>query len=126
MASGRPPNAATPHRGRYVLDGEIITTGADVTVVARLEDRATGASVWSDRMRVRADQLFSVEDVITERVVEALRLRLAAAEQERLRRRYTSNSAAYGEYLAWSRRPRQVHPRGHPERHRGVRSCAAA
>ena len=84
---------------RYVLDGEIIITGPDVTVLARLQDVEIGATVWSDRMRVRADQLFSVEDVITERVVAALRLRLAAAEQDRLRRRYTSNSAAYGEYL---------------------------
>jgi DNA-binding winged helix-turn-helix (wHTH) protein/TolB-like protein len=97
-SSGR-ADAAKPHGVRYVLDGEIIITGPDVTVLARLQDVEIGASVWSDRMRVRADQLFSVEDVITERVVAALRLRLAAAEQDRLRRRYTSNSAAYAEYL---------------------------
>ena len=48
---------------------------------------------------MRADELFSLEDVIAERVVDALRLRLAAAEQERLRTRYTGNSEAYGDYL---------------------------
>ena len=48
---------------------------------------------------MRRDELFSFEDVIAERVVAALRVRLAAGEQERLRRRYTSNSAAYSEYL---------------------------
>ena len=84
---------------RYILDGEIIVTATDVTVLARLQDVARGATVWSDRIGVRADQLFSVEDVITERVVAALQLRLAAAEQDRLRRRYTSNSSAYGAYL---------------------------
>jgi len=98
-ASSRRADAAKPQGVRYVLDGEIIITGPDVTVLSRLQDVEMGASVWSDRMRVRADQLFSVEDVITERVVAALRLRLAAAEQDRLRRRYTSNSAAYAEYL---------------------------
>jgi DNA-binding winged helix-turn-helix (wHTH) protein/TolB-like protein len=99
--SVRSPTTGTakPHGVRFVLDGEIIITGPDVTVLARLQDLDMGASVWSDRMRVRADQLFSVEDVITERVVAALRLRLAAADQDRLRRRYTGNSAAYGEYL---------------------------
>jgi DNA-binding winged helix-turn-helix (wHTH) protein/tetratricopeptide (TPR) repeat protein len=84
---------------RYLLDGEITVTATDVIVLARLQDVARGATVWSDRIRVRADQLFSVEDVITERVVAALQLRLAAADQDRLRRRYTSNTSAYSAYL---------------------------
>ena len=83
----------------HVIDGEIMIAGADVTVFARLQDVARGVTVWSDRVPCSADQLFSVEDVIAERVAEALRLRLAAGEQERLRRRYTSNSEAYLDYL---------------------------
>ena len=83
----------------HVIDGEIMIAGTDVTLFARLQDVARGATVWSDRVTVHADQLFSAEDVIAERVVEALRLRLAAGEQERLRRRYTSNGEAYLEYL---------------------------
>ena len=83
----------------HVLDGEIMIAGTDITVLARLQDVARGVTVWSDRVGVRADQLFSVEDVIAERVIAALRLRLAATEQERLRRRYTSNSEAYLEYV---------------------------
>jgi tetratricopeptide (TPR) repeat protein len=55
--------------------------------------------VWSERIRVRSDALFDAEAVIAERVLGALRLRLAAAEQDRLRRRYTSDSAAYRLYL---------------------------
>ena len=83
----------------HVLDGEIVTDGAAITVLARLQDVAKRTTVWSERIVVRTDQLFSVEDAIAERVVSALRLRLAAAEQDRLRRRYTSNSEAYLEYL---------------------------
>jgi DNA-binding winged helix-turn-helix (wHTH) protein/tetratricopeptide (TPR) repeat protein len=83
----------------HVLEGEITIAGTDVTVLARLEEVARRVTVWSDRVGVRADELFSVEDVIAERVIAALRLRLAATEQERLRRRYTSNSQAYVEYL---------------------------
>ena len=85
--------------GALTLRGEISTTGSDVIVRARIEDPSRGASVWSERFTVRADQLFSVEDVVAERVVDALNLRLAAADQERLRRRYTSNTAAYEDYL---------------------------
>jgi DNA-binding winged helix-turn-helix (wHTH) protein/tetratricopeptide (TPR) repeat protein len=83
----------------HVLDGEITIAGSDVTVLARLQDVTGGVTVWSGRVGVRADELFSAEDVIAERVVAALRLRLVASEQERLRRRYTSNSEAYLEYL---------------------------
>jgi len=82
----------------HTLEGEIGVTGAHVDVVARLHD-ANGRAIWSERIQVRRDELFSLEDVIAERVVAALRVRLAAGEQERLRRRYTSNSAAYSEYL---------------------------
>lgn len=83
----------------HLLDGEIVTDGATITVLARLQDVATRTTAWSERIVVRTDELFNVEDAIAERVVSALRLRLAAAEQDRLRRRYTSNSEAYVEYL---------------------------
>ena len=83
----------------HILNGDLVTNGAVITVVARLQDVAKAETVWSERIVVRADQLFSVEDAIAERVVSALRLRLAAAEQDRLRRRYTNNSEAYLEYL---------------------------
>ena len=82
-----------------VLRGEITRSGADLVVISRLEDSTGGSVIWSDRFSVRADRLFSIEDVLAERVVGALNLRLAAADQERLRRRYTSHTAAYEHYL---------------------------
>ncbi|HUE84572.1 MAG TPA: winged helix-turn-helix domain-containing protein [Vicinamibacterales bacterium] len=84
--------------GAVSLEGDISASGADLTVVAHLKG-ATGATLWSERFRARADELFSVENVIAERVVAALNLQLAAAEQDRLLRRYTSNTAAYEEYI---------------------------
>lgn len=87
-----------PSGATLALDGEIAVDGPKVEVVARLRD-STGTTVWSDRIGVRSDELYQVEDVIAERVIAALQLRLAATEQERLRRRYTNNGAAYNEYL---------------------------
>ena len=83
----------------HVLSGEVTSEGADVVVVARLADAGAGVTLWVERVRVQPGALFNAENVIAERVVAALRLRLAAAEQDRLRRRYTGNGAAYGEYL---------------------------
>ena len=87
-----------PRGATHALDGDIAVTDTQVAVVARLHD-VSGATVWSERIDVRSDQLFSLEDVIAERVASALRLRLAAAEQDRLRRRYTRDGAAYGDYI---------------------------
>ena len=91
-------NDPWPSGATLALDGEIAVNGPQIEVIARLRD-SSGTSVWSDRIGVRSDELFQVEDVIADRVVAALHLRLAATEQERLRRRYTSNAAAYKEYL---------------------------
>jgi DNA-binding winged helix-turn-helix (wHTH) protein/TolB-like protein len=83
----------------FALSGEVSQTGSEMVVSARLADVATGATTWSEQFRVHTDELFSVEDVVAERVVAALSLRRAAGEQARLRRRYTSNAAAYEAYL---------------------------
>ena len=82
----------------HVLSGEVTSEGADVVVVAG-SPMPVPAYALGGRVRVQPGALFNAENVIAERVVAALRLRLAAAEQDRLRRRYTGNGAAYGEYL---------------------------
>jgi DNA-binding winged helix-turn-helix (wHTH) protein/TolB-like protein len=92
-------DAARSSGATLVIDGEITATPANVTVRTQLKDIVTGATVWSERFSEHPDELFNVEDVIAERVASALSLRLAAAEQDRLRRRYTSNTEAYRDYL---------------------------
>jgi adenylate cyclase len=82
-----------------VLSGEVLRQGDDITVLAKLERVATGGVVWNERFQLRATELYSLENVIAERVVNALDLNIAAAEQDRLRRRYTGNVAAYQDYL---------------------------
>ena len=82
-----------------VLSGEVFRHNDEVTVVARLESVLTAATVWTEKFRLRAGELHNFENVVAERVADALDLRLAAAEQERLRRRYTDNPAAYEDYL---------------------------
>lgn len=95
---GNAAKVSWPSGATLTLDGEIAVNGPEVEVLVRLRD-SNGTTVWSDRIAVRSDELFQVEDVIAERVVAALDLRLAVAEQERLRRLYTSNATAYREYL---------------------------
>ena len=83
-----------------VLDGHIQRAGDVVRLTVQLTDVRTGSPVWAETFDQRAETLFQLEDAIAERVAGALRLRLAAAEQQRLRRRYTENAQAYAWYLA--------------------------
>ena len=82
-----------------ILGGEVSRSGDELAVVTELTEVASGTRTWSGRFRVRTNDLFSIENVVAERVVLALELRVAAAEQDRLRRRYTQNAAAYEDYL---------------------------
>ena len=84
--------------GTLTLAGDIEKAGDDVVVNTQLRD-AAGGVLWSDRLQIRARELFSIENVVAGRVVDALNLQLAAREQDRLRRRYTDDAAAYEQYL---------------------------
>lgn len=99
-----PPRAGTPADAprpdvTQVLTGDLRQSGSAVTVLVRLADVSPERTVWSERIHLRADELFSVENVVAERVVDALRLRLAADEHDRLRRQPVVSPAAYEDYL---------------------------
>ena len=83
-----------------VLEGHIRRGGDTVRVTVQLTEIEAGAPVWAQTFDQPSSELFKLEDAIAERVAAALRLQLAAVEQERLRRRYTANGAAYQAYLS--------------------------
>jgi DNA-binding winged helix-turn-helix (wHTH) protein/TolB-like protein len=83
-----------------ILEGHIQRTADTVRVTVQLIDVHSGSPVWAEMFDQRAAEVFRLEDAIAERVASALRLRLAAADQQRLRRRYTTNAAAYAAYTA--------------------------
>ena len=83
-----------------VLDGSIRTSGDRIRVTAQLIDVASGTPLWADKFdsQLTAD-VFAVEDVISERVAEALLLELTREERQRLRKRQTVSIEAYQLYL---------------------------
>jgi DNA-binding winged helix-turn-helix (wHTH) protein/TolB-like protein len=82
-----------------ILEGHIQREGDTVRVTAQLTDLQTGSPVWAQTFDQQTGELFRLEDAIAQRVADALRLRLAAAEQRRLQRRYTQNALAYAAYV---------------------------
>jgi DNA-binding winged helix-turn-helix (wHTH) protein/TolB-like protein len=95
---GRDSSQVLPASGA-VLDGEIVRLDDGVVVTARLQGVTDRRVTWSERISARPDALFNLEDTVAARVAAALSLRIAAADQERLRRRYTGDPVAYEDYL---------------------------
>lgn len=82
-----------------VLDGSIQRSGDGMRVTARLTSVADGASLWVGTFDERFTDVFTVQDAISERVADALRLRLSTEARRGLTKRYTDNPGAYELYL---------------------------
>ncbi len=69
---------------RYVLEGSVRRVGDEVRINAQLIDATTGGHVWAERYDRKLDNIFAVQNAITERIVQALELHLTDTEQEHI------------------------------------------
>jgi len=79
----------------WVLEGSVRRAGNRVRITAQLIDTATGGHLWAERFDRDLSDLFAVQDDVTSRIVEALKIALSPAEKARLADGGTSNIAAY-------------------------------
>jgi serine/threonine protein kinase/tetratricopeptide (TPR) repeat protein len=82
-----------------VLSAGFIHVGERFRVNAQLLDVTKGEIIWSDRIDASADDIIAVQDEITQRIVDGLRLELSPDEQAGLAQPATVNAEAYQEYL---------------------------
>jgi serine/threonine protein kinase/tetratricopeptide (TPR) repeat protein len=84
---------------RAVLSGKIMQRGGSLRVGAELVDVATGSQLWGAQYDRKPDDIFVVEDDISNEISGKLRLQLTGAEKTRLTKRHTEDAEAYGLYL---------------------------
>jgi eukaryotic-like serine/threonine-protein kinase len=73
---------------------------ADTLVIrAELVDVIDGSQIWGEQFRRKLDDLFTIDQEISQEICEHLRVKLNEDERERLARRYTENASAYQSYL---------------------------
>ena len=82
-----------------MLDGKIQRSGDNLRLTVQLVNVKDGRPLWADQYDEKFTDLFKVEDSISQRVAQALTLKLSASEQQRLSKRPTENAEAYEEYL---------------------------
>ncbi|MBP1699486.1 MAG: guanylyl cyclase, partial [Deltaproteobacteria bacterium] len=94
---------------RYVLEGSVRRSGAEVRVNAQLIDATTGGHVWADRYDGDLKNIFAFQDKVTRNVVTALAVELTKDDRERVARRGTGNVQAYDIFLkGWQHYLRQT------------------
>jgi adenylate cyclase len=80
---------------RSVLEGSIRRAGNRVRITAQLIDATNGAHLWGDRYDRDLTDIFAVQDDVTRRIVDALKVTLSPAESARLTDSGTSSIDAY-------------------------------
>ena len=90
---------------RYVLEGGVQRSGSRVRITAQLVDATTGYHIWAERYDREVNDIFALQDEVTQRIVSAMAVKLTEAEKRRLGRPPTGNPEAYDLVL-----------RGHEER----------
>ena len=84
---------------RHVLEGSVQKAGNRVRINVQLIDAPTGGHVWAERYDRELEDIFALQDEITQKIVFALKVTLTPEEQERLRRYPTANLEAYDAFL---------------------------
>jgi adenylate cyclase len=84
---------------RYLLEGSVRKAGGRVRITAQLVDATTAGHVWAERYDRDLEDIFALQDEVTQEIVGALRVRLTQGERERPRRAPTNNLEAYEYYL---------------------------
>lgn len=64
----------------HVLDGGVRKDGDRIRITARLIETAAGRQIWAERYDRTIDDIFAVQDEITERIVQALDIKLVSGE----------------------------------------------
>jgi adenylate cyclase len=80
---------------RYVLEGSVRKASNRVRITAQLIDATTGHHVWADRYDRGLEDIFAVQDEITQNITGALAPGIVAAEVQRAQ---SKNSAELGQW----------------------------
>ena len=84
---------------RYVLEGSVRRAANRVRITGQLVDAATGGHLWAQRYEGALDNIFELQDRITESIVGAIAPQLERAEIERAERKPTGSLDAYDYFL---------------------------
>ena len=85
---------------QFVVEGSVRKAGNRVRVTVQLIDAATDHHLWAERYDRDLEDIFAIQDEVTQAIVAILPGRIEAATRERAEQKPTDNMAAYECVLA--------------------------
>jgi adenylate cyclase len=93
------PKVARELKVSHVLEGSVRKVGGRVRITAELIDGSTNQHVWAERYDRDLNDIFALQDEISEAIVGALKLRLLPEERRAIGQRGTNSIDAYNFFL---------------------------
>jgi adenylate cyclase len=93
------PKVARELKVSHVLEGSVRKAGGKVRITAQLIDGATNDHIWAERYDRDLNDIFALQDEISEAIVKALKLKLLPEEKKAIEQRGTNSVEAYNLYL---------------------------
>lgn len=91
-----------------VLAGRLVKQGDRLIIKTELIDVSDGSQLWGAEYNNTLSDIFSVQEEISRKISQKLRVRLTGEDEEKLTKRYTQDADAYGLYLKgryfWNKR----------------------
>jgi TolB-like protein/Flp pilus assembly protein TadD len=93
-----------------VLTGGVVRDGDRLTINVELVRVKDGTSLWGERYTRSMSEILDLQELVSRKIVNQLRLKLTGEQERRLAKHYTDNPAAYhlylkGRYFANKRNP---------------------
>jgi adenylate cyclase len=83
----------------FILEGSVRKIGNKIRITGQLIDVRTGFHVWAERFDRLLEDLFDLQNEVSRKIAEALRVSLTESEKESLTHKPTDDLRAYDFYL---------------------------
>lgn len=99
---------------QYIVEGSVRKAGVRVRITVQLIDAETDRHVWAERYDRNLEDIFAIQDEVSQAIVATLPRRVEAARRERAARKPPDNMAAYELVLG----AKTLHHRSNPQDNR--------
>ncbi|MEP6743094.1 MAG: protein kinase [bacterium] len=86
-------------RVNYILEGSVRKAGNKIRITAQLINLRDGYQLWAERFDRLVDDIFDLQNEVSQKIVDALKISLTDAERQLLNRKPTDDLRAYDLYM---------------------------
>ncbi len=97
---------------KTILEGSVRKAGNRIRIMVQLINVEDGFHMWSEKYDREMDDVFAIQDEITQAIFDNLKVKLLGEMKEALAKRYQDNSESYNSYLKgrffWNKRTEEA------------------